>query len=34
MIRKGAERGLLLVLLSITLTVVGTRCYLQATGYA
>jgi hypothetical protein len=33
MIRKGAERGLLLVIVSFTITVVGTRWYLQATGY-
>lgn len=33
MIREGAERYLLLVIVSFTIAVVGTRWYLQATGY-
>nr|MCU0478735.1 hypothetical protein [Chloroflexota bacterium] len=33
MIREGAERSLLLVIVSFTIAVVGTRWFLQATGY-
>ena len=33
MIRDGAERSLLLVIVSFVIAVVGTRWFLQITGY-
>ena len=33
MIREGAERSLLLVIISFTIAVVGTRWFLDLTGY-